>query len=157
ELRNLLTFLDRLPLRRTLAVMRGISWDNVWKMGGNVLEVRYKVISGQLESMNHSISSLETVKNESKDAAEVRVAEDCLKDLKTMREAGIDFAKWYCSAYNDPNAGNLTAFETFQESVAKATGTLLTHLLIPAWRKETHSLILAPVNDKPAMEKEAAA
>jgi len=157
ELRSLLTFLDRLPLRRTLALMRGISWENVWKMGGNVLEVRYKVISRQLESMNHSISSLKDVKEVSKDEAEKRVAEDCLNDLKDMRASGIEFAKWYCPAYTKPNAGDLTAFKTFQESVAKATGTLLTHLLIPTWRKETHSLILAPAADKSSAEKEASA
>ena len=157
ELRSLLTFLDRLPLRRTLAVTRIVSWVNVWKMGGNVLEVRYKVISHQLESMNHSISSLEDLKKDSKDAAEVQAAKDCLKDLEGVRTAGTDFAKWYCTAYTDANAGNLTAFETFQESVAKATGTLLTHLLIPVWRKETHSLSLAPTADNYALEKDAAA
>jgi hypothetical protein len=59
ELKRLLTFLDRLPLRRTLAVLHGFSWESVWKMSGNVLEVRYKVISRQLECMNHTIASLE--------------------------------------------------------------------------------------------------
>jgi hypothetical protein len=151
ELRSLLTFLDRLPLRRTLAMMRGISWSNVWKMGGNVLEVRYKVISRQLESMNHSIASLGNVKKDpNKDKAERQAAQDCLTDLEAMRARGIDFADWYSTAYTDPNAGDLTAFATFQQSLAKATGTLLTHLLIPAWRKETESLTLAPAAEKEA-------
>src|SRR5215467_1592022 len=74
-----------------------------------------------------------------------------------MRASGIEFANWYCPAYTDPEAGNLTAFKTFQESVGKATGTLLTRLLIPIWRKETHSLILAPAADKSSAEKEASA
>jgi hypothetical protein len=149
ELRSLLTFLDRLPLRRTLAVMHGISWSNVWKMGGNVLDVRYKVISRQLESMNHSMASLEEVEKDPKYTGSlVQAARDCLKELRKMRGAGIDFADWYRSAYTDPNAGDLTAFKTFQLSVAKATGTLLTHLLIPAWRRETGSLILAPAAEK---------
>jgi hypothetical protein len=151
ELRGLLSFLDRLPLRRTLAVMRGISWSNVWKMGGNVLEVRYKVISRQLESMNHSIASLEEVEKDPKYAdAVVQAARDCLTDLKAMRAAAFSFADWYASAYTNRNAGDLTMFKTFQESVARASGTLLTHLLIPAWRKETQSLILAPAGDKEA-------
>ena len=51
ELKRLLTFLDRLPLRRTLAALRGFSWGSVWRMSGNVLEVRYKVISRQMECM----------------------------------------------------------------------------------------------------------
>jgi hypothetical protein len=151
ELRNLLTFLDRLPLRGTLAVMQGISWSNVWKMGGNVLEVRYKVISRQLESMNHSIASLEEVEKDPKYAdAIVQSARDCLTDLKAMRAAGFCFARWYQDAYRDPNAGDLTAFKRFQRSVAKASGVLLAQLLIPAWRKEKQSLIVSPGADKEA-------
>jgi hypothetical protein len=60
ELRRLLAFLDRLPLRRTLASLRGFSWGSVWKMSGNVLEVRYKVISRQMECMNHTITICRT-------------------------------------------------------------------------------------------------
>src|SRR4029077_17574919 len=39
KLKRLLAFLDRLPLRRTMAALRGFSWGGVWKMSGNVLEV----------------------------------------------------------------------------------------------------------------------
>jgi hypothetical protein len=148
ELRGLLSFLDRVPLRRTLAAMRGISWANVWKMGGNVLEVRYKVISRQLESMNHSIASLEEFGKNSKDPSEVQTAQYCLKHLEGVRAAGFSFADWYSSAYTDPDAGDLTKFKAFQQSVAKASGALLVHLLLPAWRKETQSLILSPAADK---------
>ena len=66
-LKRLLTFLDRLPLRRTLASLHGFSWGSVWKMSGNVLEVRYKVISRQMECMNHTIAALEEVVESSSD------------------------------------------------------------------------------------------
>src|SRR4030095_7791437 len=59
QLRRLLVFLDQIPLRRTLAGLRGFSWGNVWKMSGNVLDVRYKLLSRQLESRNHLATSLE--------------------------------------------------------------------------------------------------
>ena len=150
KLRNLLTFLDRLPLRRTLAGMHGISWSNVWKMGGNVLEVRYKVISRQMESMNHSIASLEEVEKDPKYAGVKQAAGECLTELRVMRAAGFSFACWYQDAYRDPNASDLLPFKRFQQSVAKASGALLTHLLIPAWRKEAQSLIVAPAEDKEA-------
>jgi hypothetical protein len=58
ELRRLLMYLDKLTLRRTMAALRGFSWGSVWKMSGNVLEVRYKLISRQLECMNHLIVDL---------------------------------------------------------------------------------------------------
>lgn len=60
RLRQLLMFLDRTPLRRTLAALRGFSWGSVWGMSGNVLDVRYKLLSRQLESLGHTVSSLST-------------------------------------------------------------------------------------------------
>ena len=49
SVRQLLVFLDRMALRRTLSALHGFSWGNVWKMSGNVLDVRYKLLSRQLD------------------------------------------------------------------------------------------------------------
>ncbi len=154
DLRKLLTFLDRLPLRRTLAVLHGFSWGTVWKMGGNVLEVRYKVISRQLESMNHAIASLEAVAANSVDPHELSMAQNCLNALHCMQKAGTEFADWYCVSYRDPRAGDLSRFGAFQQSVARAGGALLTQLLIPSWRKENESLLVSSPKDR---EKESEA
>ncbi len=143
ELRRLLAFLDRLPLRRTLATLRGFSWESVWKMSGNVLEVRYKVVSRQLESMNHAISALEEFAKNSIDATEVKAAQDCVGSLKAMRAAGRTFAIWYSDGYTNPRAKDLTSFVQFQTSVASATGMLLTHMLVPVWIREKHSLLMS--------------
>ena len=144
ELRRLLTFLDRLPLRRTLAVLHGFSWGSVWKMSGNVLEVRYKVISRQIECMNHTIASLLDFAKNSSDPGEIRSARISLGPLLDMRRAGFEFAEWYSTYYAEPLAGDLTSFQRFQASVARACGTLLAQLLLPEWRKEKQSLIVAP-------------
>jgi hypothetical protein len=58
KLHRLLAYLDYLPIRRTLAALHGFSWGNVWKMSGNVLDVRYKLLSRQLECRNHLAKSL---------------------------------------------------------------------------------------------------
>lgn len=58
RLRELLVFLDRMPLRRTLAALRGFSWGTVWGMSGNVLDVRYKLLSRQLESLRRTATAL---------------------------------------------------------------------------------------------------
>jgi hypothetical protein len=144
ELRRLLAFLDRLPLRRTLAALRGFSWGSVWKMSGNVLEVRYKVISRQMECMNHTIKSLEGFLENTPDAG----ARNSLAALMSMRDAGMKFADWYSSNYLNARVGDLTKFREFQKSVAAASGTLLTQLLLPAWRKEEESLVVAPAKDE---------
>jgi len=143
ELKRLLAFLDRLPLRRTLAVLHGFSWGSVWKMSGNVLEVRYKVMSRQMECMNHTIASLrEFLKNPS-DPGDVGGALSSLNALAGMRSAGVKFADWYSTNYTISRAGDLTSFRNFQNSVAVVSGTLLTKFLMPAWRREKQSLVVA--------------
>jgi hypothetical protein len=148
ELRRLLEFLDRLALRRTLAVLHGFSWGSVWKMSGNVLEVRYKVISRQMECMNHTIASLEAFGKRTSDPAEIAGIQSSLDALAKMRDAGMKFADWYCTNYTVPRAGDLTSFRDFQKSIAAASGTLLTKLLVPEWRKEQGSLLAAPLKEE---------
>lgn len=142
ELRRLLTFLDRLPLRRTLAALRGFSWGSVWSMSGNVLDVRYKVISRQMECMNHTIASLEEFLEKSSDAG----AQNSLVALTGTRGAGVKFAEWYSANYANSRVGDLTSFTDFQKSIASATGTLLAQLLVPAWRNEKESLLIVSVS-----------
>jgi hypothetical protein len=144
ELRRLLTFLDRLPLRRTLAALRGFSWGSVWKMSGNVLEVRYKVVSRQMECMNHTIASLQEFLKTSNDPK----SRNSLAALLCMRRAGVRFADWYSANYLNSRVGDLTRFTEFQKSIAAASGTLLTQVLVPAWRKERVSLLVAPAKDE---------
>jgi hypothetical protein len=148
ELRRLLAFLDRLPLRRTLAVLHGFSWGSVWKMSGNVLEVRYKVISRQLECMNHTIASLQEFLMKPGNSGSVGGTLSSLTALTEMHEAGMTFAEWYSTNYSRSRAGDLTNFCEFQKSVAAASGTLLTKLLLPEWRKEKGSLLAAPIKEE---------
>ena len=148
ELRQLLEYLDRMPLRRTMEAIRGFSWGTVWKMSGNVLEVRYKLISRQLESMNHTIASLKLFKASSATPITVEMVAESLKCLEDMREAGHGFARWYLENYTNADAGDLNAFRTFQKRVANVCGSLLRNLLLPTWRAEHESLVVA-------VEKEA--
>ena len=141
--RNLLVFLDRLALRRTISSLRGFSWGSVWRMSGNVLDVRYKLLSRQLESVNHlrrSFSEFKLPQSPEESSAYVNIF-DCIESVNRSHEAGIDFGEWYSSHYNDPNAADLRKFEIFQTQIAETTGVLLTKLLVPTTRVEEHSLI----------------
>ncbi len=142
EVRLLLEYLDRMTLRRTMEALRGFSWGSVWKMSGNVLEVRYKLISRQLESMNHTIASLKRLKSTDDDSITPECAAALLRSLKEMHEAGQLFAKWYLQNYTNALAGDLTVFRTFQKRVANVCGSLLRNLLLPSWRVENESLVL---------------
>ena len=148
--RQLLVFLDRLAMRRTLSALHGFSWGSVWKMSGNVLDVRYKLLSRQLECLNHLHRSL-TVFTEPKSAAEQAAfagRDSCQASVEASQKAGLRFAEWYSEHYNDPKAAGLDGFEAFQKQVAATTGVVLTELLIPVSRVEKHSLIQVDPSEK---------
>jgi hypothetical protein len=84
RLRQLLMFLDRTPLRRTLAALRGFSWGSVWGMSGNVLDVRYKLLSRQIESLGHTLAAL---KSKASDTARCCIAaRSCIAMLAKLKQ-----------------------------------------------------------------------
>lgn len=84
KLRQLLMFLDRTRLRRTLAALRGFSWGSVWGMSGNVLDVRYKLLSRQLESLGHTLTALDA---KASDAARCCIAaRSCVAVLAKLKQ-----------------------------------------------------------------------
>jgi hypothetical protein len=139
--RQLLVFLDRLALRRTLGALRGFSWGSIWKMSGNVLDVRYKLLSRQVECLNH----LHALLSESTSSAG---DDDCLTAIDESRKAGMAFGEWYSKKYDDPKASDLGLFTKFQEKIAETTGVVFAEFLVPRWRLEKQSLIQADPGDK---------
>jgi hypothetical protein len=139
HLKILLDFLDRLPLRRTMAALHGFSWGGVWRMSGNVLEVRYEILSRQIESMNHTIASLDDMQSESK--AQLLGISDCVKALAETRTSVMAFANWYAENFKNPDAGNLQPFECTQANFAKTAGLIFGKLLVPTWFLEGTSLV----------------
>jgi hypothetical protein len=149
KLRELLRFLDRLPLRRTLAGLRGFSWGSVWGMSGNVLDVRYKLLSRQIESMGHTRKALETLNATHSSQSN----EDCIESLKKTHDYGFEFARWYADKYSIRDEGDLKKLAEFQQSAAKSSAELLVHTLLPAWKEETNSLILEEASHSESTEQ----
>jgi hypothetical protein len=147
--RQLLVFLDRLALRRTLSALHGFSWGTVWKMSGNILDVRYKLLSRQLECLTHLQTSMHLFKTPTTGEGQAAFAgvPECESSVKLSREAGTKFAEWYSVNYNDPRAADLRDFQVFQKQIADTTGVVLTKLLLPASRVEEHSLIQIGADD----------
>ena len=137
RLRELLTFLDRLPLRRTFAAMHGFSWGSVWGMSGNVLDVRYKLLSLQIECLRHTRAALDALRKIA--SAEER---KCTAAIEETQKSGAAFAVWYAAHYWDPDAGDFGSLTDFQVSAAKTAATLLVYLLLPEWKREIRSLNL---------------
>jgi hypothetical protein len=139
KLRELLKFLDRLPLRRTLAGLRGFSWGSVWRMSGNVLDVRYKLLSRQLECLGHTQL---TLREQTKAKTLSGLSADCVSALDDTRARGGDFAVWYAANYTKADVGDFGKLSKFQKSAAKAAGALFVDVLIPEWHLEKLSLVL---------------
>jgi hypothetical protein len=135
KLRPLLIYLDRLPLRRTLASLRRLSWGSVWAVSGNTLEERYRLISRQLESLRHLHNFIkERAFQDYGNSHEVLAKiEDCLDEA-------LLFAKWYvkpCNRFNDTRP-----LQEVQKKLASTAGSVMTNVLESAWHRETQSLIL---------------
>jgi len=146
ELRQLLIFLDRLPLRRTLRALKGLEWGSIWKLSGNVLGERYRVLSLQIESLRHlTNSTAEWVP----DWGPVD-AQDCkIKIMRQLNECKAKmgaFAAWYVGL--PENIDDLSAIRDFQIELASTAGLLVKHVLLPAWQMESDSLIFE--RSKPA-------
>jgi len=147
RLKTLLAFLDRLPLRRTMAALHGFSWGSVWKMSGNVLEVRYEFLSRQIECMNHTITSLSKARDTQKVSAD-RVDPSIKALLATLGQV-MSFADWYAENFNKRDAGYLEPFRCVQLDCAETTGLILSTLLVPVWFQEGTSLLQTLVKEKP--------
>jgi hypothetical protein len=153
RLRQMLEFLDKLPLRRTLGTFQGFSWGSVWKMGGNVLDVRYKLIFRQMESLTHlrqsllewqehrsSLVKLPVCKNAS--STEIPCACPWIEELDKARHKRVVFARWYSLHWDDWKARRLSGLKSLQQSLADTAAVMLTQLLVPTWRQESQSLVL---------------
>jgi hypothetical protein len=156
RLRHVLQFLDKIPLRRTLGGLTGFSWGSVWKMSGNVLDMRYKHIFRQLESLTHLRGSLlawqgdRCSKIESSPVAEDTAKRDppiacpLIKAIEDTTSKRLEFAEWYSSHWDDWKARRLTGLKAVQHSLADTAATMLTELLVPTWRNEGESLAFDP-------------
>jgi len=119
-------------------------------MSGNVLDVRYKLLSRQLECLTHLqafLSRFDPPSSEDEQEAFAGVP-NCLASVKASRAAGARFGRWYSKNYNDPKAGGLAGFKEFQKQIAETTGVVLSELLIPVSRLEKHSLIQVDPGDR---------
>jgi len=156
HLLHLLQRLDRLPLRRTLASVKGLSWTSVWTMSSNVLDDRYCLISRQMESLTHLLNSIRmcpTVgKGRENSGAELKrdTKAAVLRQIRNCRGKGLKFAKWYVSASmtrsrgKEADAGsmNVSPLTVFQKSLAETAAHILATVLLPAWKSESNSLVV---------------
>jgi hypothetical protein len=152
RLRHMLEFLDQLPLRRTLAALAGFSWGSVWKMGGNVLDMRYKLIFRQLESWTHLYASLQEAEEKrsshpadlllgvKESGIDAGTAQEYIAAIENTASKRIGFAKWQSTHWDNWKARRLMLLKSLQYSLADMAAIMLTKLLIPAWRKEREFL-----------------
>jgi hypothetical protein len=145
RLRELLVYLDRLAVRRTLYGLRGLSWQSVWAMSGNVLAERYCLISRQLEALRHlenQLDSLTTGLNDMKEEALL------LQRIRKFQDAELsEFIEWYLELEKLP-VTTVKPIRDVQLSIASLAAETLKVILLPAWRLEKESLIFERTDKK---------
>jgi hypothetical protein len=154
ELRQLLIYLDRLPLRRTLRALKGLAFGSIWKMSGNVLEERHRWHSLQIESLRHLTNA--TDKWKPGDVSETENKIELLEKLSHCRTKAGDFARWFVTFSRGKPVSELKHLRDFQEELASTAGMVLNNILAPEWRKETNSLIFNRLERNQDLETEVA-
>jgi hypothetical protein len=149
ELRQLLVFLDRLPLRRTLRALKGLAWGSIWKLSGDVLGERYRVVSRQLESLTHLTNTMKKWQADSGSPEESQKTA-VLRQVATCQEKREAFTKWYVNL--PAEIEDLTPLRDLLDELAQTAGLLMKLILLPAWHKEEESLIFyrCGSDDKPS-------
>ena len=161
RLRQLLVALDELPLRRTLHALKGFSWGTVWKMGGNTLEQRERLLSRQLETLQHFQNELnlfcdarcttvaEAFDKEGDGTIVRKEAKPLGAQIEVCVDKGAKFEVWLAERYSfcagasgRSSPWNLAPMREFQLELAATAGVVLERILRPAWMKETDSQIL---------------
>jgi|HubBroStandDraft_4_1064222.scaffolds.fasta_scaffold00098_20 hypothetical protein len=160
QLRQLLIFLDRLRLRRTFGELRGLYGGSVWKLSGNVLEERYRLLSRQFESARHLHNALAQWKTSN--AGEEQDKHRALEQMEQCEKQGRKFATWYVDLLNDEikdtdKEYNIRPLTEFQEMLAATAGCILKHVILPSWQTETESLIRCPDPNNKAKDSETEA
>jgi len=112
-------------------------------MSGSVLDVRYKLLSRQVETLYH----LQAACDKFLKTGKTRLGDEGLAVLDCRRAAEVaskslrPFAEKYADGYANDSFADFQTLEDFQRQTATVTGTLLSRLLIPGWHKEIESLI----------------
>jgi hypothetical protein len=144
-LHRLLVNLDRLPLRRTLWALRGVSWKSIWRMSGNVFEEQYRMISRQLESLTHlenAVKAWVPAKDDPEESkSDERAKDEVLARIEGLHPKRTEFAKWYVTLPEDKPVEDLGPLREIKEELASIAGLLMNNVLVPAWRRESKSLI----------------
>ena len=139
RLRELLLHLDRLPVRRTLYALQGLSWRSVWAMSGNVLTERYSLVSRQIEALRHLQNQVAAWKPT--ETADLTNQATLLKAIDAFERSELkSLVDWYVKLNGAPVA-SVKDFEAVQKKIASIAAFALSAILIPSWRSEKDSLI----------------
>jgi hypothetical protein len=158
RLRRLLVHLDRVPMRRSMAAFPGVSWGSVWKISGNVFDMRYKLLVSQLETLTHLQNSMATTKmSECAFWNGPRCYEKVDDAISRLQHTRNEFSKWYVENCDKTKVYGQEKLKTLQESLAEVAGQIVAWMLLPAWRMENEDLlpkVTSPVGEKADEEDE---
>lgn len=143
---ELLGYLDRIPLRRTMRSIQDFCWNSIWTIGGAVLDSRYQMLSRQLESLRHFENAWAQHKAGEGGVPASKRVQESVDVLST--EIRCSFSPWYAKTHKMPGRIDLTYFGNVQRKIAALTGILFVEVLLPAWAAEKKSLIMGGAHGK---------
>jgi hypothetical protein len=101
--RQILSGLDRTPLREVFSRMKGLSWHSFWNPGGSTLRETYKVMSRALENLERLDLALQTKEEDSPLTEEARKA--ARAQIKNTFDVRIETHDAYMEIFAEENGG----------------------------------------------------
>jgi hypothetical protein len=124
-------------------------------MGGSVLDMRYKLVFRQMESLTHLHRSLLRWEEKRQPGVtkpavcgipDIELPSACswIQLIDETRQERAKFAEWYSRYWDVAKERHVLGLSSLQRSLAETAGVMITQLLIPNWRGESKSLTLTP-------------
>ncbi len=154
ECRKILAALDRLPLRRAFAGLH-FTWDPIWRPGGSRWQDLYRLISRQLEALEH-------LKTEVQDEDGVQ-AEVLMHSIEATAQEQDDLSHEFAAvlAHGNRHAKAqepilsdylIDRYQRLQETLARTCSAALAYLQIKWWSEE--GLILSEIGSSEDAKKD---
>jgi hypothetical protein len=122
--RQILTGLDRLPLREAFSRMKRVSWQSLWNPGGNTLRETFRLMSRAVENLTRLRSQMQDWSAPISDAARRKAIDQMGKIERTRGEMWEISGRLGCRRNNQPTADGGSSQKArfgFAEMIAKTS------------------------------------
>jgi hypothetical protein len=131
---QLLSAIDRVPLRDAFGRLQGFEWASLWAPASSTLRESYRYVGRQIESLERFIGAAEISISKSRSLIPEQPLLDQLRTAVAQRQSVLNAIR----EVNDETASTSKIFaeyETMQKAAAASAGQIICQVLALAWAR----------------------